>query len=86
LSVFRRFIERFHSIKFSVTLCAVATVAGGIALNSYVQVSEAERSTLLAQRENNLRESARTASSLSRRVVSMQLALARVGDQLDPAT
>lgn len=74
------------SIKTRVTLAAVVCLAAGIALTTFVLVQDAERSTLAAQRERELREGVRTANLLSERVVSLQQALQKTAALLDART
>ena len=75
-----------RSIKASVTLSAVAAVAIGIMLTTFVLVREAEKDILAWQRDHSLGEGVRTASMLARRVVDLQRALAVSGEMMDRAT
>ena len=76
----------FQSIKSRVTLFVVAMLATSIAGTSWLLVHRAESDTLVAVRDRELRDGARTASILSRRVVDLQRALSRTAALLDPAT
>ncbi len=72
-----------QSIKVRVTLSAVAAVALGIALTTLVLVHEAERDTLAAQTQRELREVQRTAAILSQRVMERQRALGDAAGLID---
>ncbi|MFO1339323.1 MAG: diguanylate cyclase [Burkholderiaceae bacterium] len=74
-----------RSIKVRVTLSAVAALALGIALTTVVLVREAERDTLAAQTQRELREVQRTAAVLSQRVMERQRALGDVAGLIDEA-
>lgn len=72
-----------QSIKVRVTLSAVAALALGIALTTLVLVHEAERDTLAAQTQRELREVQRTAAILSQRVMDRQRALGDAASLID---
>lgn len=78
--------EAMRSIKVRVTLTAVAALALGIGVTTLVLVHEAERDTLAAQTDRELREAQRTAAILSQRVMERQRALADTAAAFDPAT
>ena len=76
----------FRSIKSRVTLSVLAAMALSIALTTLVLMREAERATVIAERDRELREGASTASMLSRRVVELQRALAATAALLSEDT
>jgi diguanylate cyclase (GGDEF)-like protein/PAS domain S-box-containing protein len=80
-----RFIA-LNSIKARVTLCAVAVLLASVSLTTLLLVRDAERNTIAAQRDRELREGTRTASILSHRVVELQRALANTAALLDRDT
>ena len=75
-----------HSLKFRLTLGAVAALAVGMTVAALLLISQTERDTLASQREHQVSETARTAQVLSRRVVDLQRALQATASQLDPQT
>ncbi|MGF6528050.1 sensor domain-containing diguanylate cyclase [Variovorax sp. PvP013] len=85
-SLSQRLREASGSLKLRITLGSIAALGLSIALTSLVLVSRAERAMLEFEREHEMAESVRTAALLSRRVVSLQRALASVVPQLDAAT
>lgn len=80
-----KFIARsLSSLKTQLTLCVVTVLTASILVTTFVLVNQAERDTLLSQKDRELREGVRTAGILSRRVVELQRALARTGALLEP--
>ena len=75
--------EAMRSIKVRVTLSAVAALALGIGATTLVLVHEAERDTLAAQTDRELREVQPTAAILSQRVMERQRALADTAAAFD---
>ena len=75
--------KQLRSIKTRIALSVLATLAIGIALTTLMLVGDAERDTLAAGRALELREGARSAATLSHRVVSLQRALAATAGMLD---
>ena len=76
--------QPFWSLKTQLTLCVLAVLAVTILVTTWTLVSKADRDTVLAQKDRELREGVRTASILSRRVVDLQRGLSSTGALLDP--
>jgi diguanylate cyclase len=75
-----------HSLKFRLTLGAVAALAVGMGVVALLLVRQTERDTLVSQRQHQVGETVRTAQVLARRVVDLQRALEVTASQLDPQT
>ena len=85
-SPWQRLRDASGSLKLRITLGSIAALGLSIAFTSFVLVTHAEHAMLARESEHELAESVRTAALLSRRVVSLQHALASVVPQLDAAT
>ncbi|MGJ7545737.1 diguanylate cyclase domain-containing protein [Variovorax sp. LT1R16] len=72
------------SLKVRITIGGIAALVLGIGLIAVLLISRAEQDTLRAERHREISEAARTAASLSRRVVELQRALQAVAFRLDP--
>lgn len=81
----RRVAAALGSIKFRITLSAIAAMALGVLLTALTLVRQAERDTLANQRQRELSTIAGSASQLSARLVELQRALRASGDQLNAA-
>src|SRR5450756_956870 len=64
-----------HSLKFRLTLGAVAALAVGMGVVALLLVRQTERDTLASQREHQVSETVRTAQVLARRIFDLQRAL-----------
>jgi diguanylate cyclase (GGDEF)-like protein/PAS domain S-box-containing protein len=74
------------SLKFRLTLGAVASLTLGMGFVALLLMRQAEHDTLASQRQRQVTETARIGQILARRVVDLQRALQVTAAQLDPPT
>jgi diguanylate cyclase (GGDEF)-like protein/PAS domain S-box-containing protein len=73
-----------HSLKFRLTLGAVAALALGMGIVAFLLIQETERDTLAAHRQRQISETVRVSQVVSRRIVELQRALHVTAVQLTP--
>lgn len=73
-----------HSLKFRLTLGAVAALAVGMSIVAFLLVQETERDTLAAHRQRQVSETVRATQVVSRRIIELQRALQVTAVQLTP--
>ena len=82
MSRLRTFLD---SLKFRLTLGAMAALAVGMGIVALLLVQQAEHDTLDAQRVRQIGETVRTSQVLARRVVDLQRALQATATQFEPS-